>query len=68
MDVEENEISTIVIFLNNLYANLTIFEQTKLNLLIKRSINLTNIIANFLSSENRRRLVKKLKKGNKTLG
>ena len=67
MDVEENEISTIVIFLNNLYANLTIFEQTKLNLLIKRSINLTNIIANFLSSENRRRLVKKLKKGNKTL-
>ena len=68
MDVEENEISTIVIFLNNLYANLTIFEQTKLNLLIKRSINLTNIIANFLSTENRRRLVKKLKKGNKTLG
>ena len=68
MDVEENQISTIVIFLNNLYANLTIFEQTKLNLLIKRSINLTNIIANFLSSENRRRLVKKLKKGNKTLG
>ena len=68
MDVEENEISTIVIFLNNLYANLTIFEQTKLNLLIKRSINLTNIIANFLSSVNRRRLVKKLKKGNKTLG
>ena len=68
MDVEENDISTIVIFLNNLYANLTIFEQTKLNLLIKRSINLTNIIANFLSSENRRRLVKKLKKGNKTLG
>ena len=68
MDVEENEISTIVIFLNNLYANLTIFEQTKLNLLIKRSINLTNIIANFLPSENRRRLVKKLKKGNKTLG
>ena len=67
MDVEENEISTIIIFLNNLYANLTIFEQTKLNLLIKRSINLTNIIANFLSNENRRRLVKKLKKGNKKL-
>ena len=67
MDVEENEISTIIIFLKNLYANLTIFEQTKLNLLIKRSINLTNIIANFLSNENRRRLVKKLKKGNKKL-
>ena len=67
MDVEENEISTIIIFLNNLYANLTIFEQTKLNLLIKRSINLTNIIANFLSNENRRRLVKKLKEGNKKL-
>ena len=67
MDVEENQISTIIIFLNNLYANLTIFEQTKLNLLIKRSINLTNIIANFLSNENRRRLVKKLKKGNKKL-
>ena len=67
MDVEENEISTIIIFLNNLYANLTIFEQTKLNLLIKRSINLTNIIANFLSNENRRRVVKKLKEGNKKL-
>ena len=68
MDVEENEVSIIIIFLNNLYANLIILEQTKLNLLIRRSINLTNIIANFLSSENRRRLVKKLKKGNKTLG
>ena len=68
MDVEENEVSIIIIFLNNLYANLIILEQTKLNLLIRRSINLTNIIANFLSRENRRRLVKKLKKGNKTLG
>ena len=68
MDVEENEVSIIIIFLNNLYANLIILEQTKLNLLIRRSINLTNISANFLSRENRRRLVKKLKKGNKTLG
>ena len=51
MDIEENEISTIIIFLKNLYANLTILEQTKLNLFIKRSINLKNITTNFLSSE-----------------
>ena len=63
MDVEENEISIIRNFLNNLYANLTILEQTKLNLFIKRSINLKNITSNFLSSENRRRLVKKTEKG-----
>ena len=62
MDVEENEISITVNFLNNLYANLTILEQTKLNLFIKRSINLKNITANFLSSENRRRLVKRTEK------
>ena len=58
MDVEEIEISIIINFLNNLYANLTILEQTKLNLFIKRSINLKKISANFLPSENRRRLVK----------
>ena len=51
MDVEENEISIII--------NLTILEQAILNLFIKRNINLKNITANFLSSENRRRLVKK---------
>ena len=61
MDVEENEISIII--------NLTILEQAILNLFIKRNINLKNITANFLSSENRRRLVKKTgKKESKILG
>ena len=59
MDVKESEISTIINFWNNLYANLKILEQTKLNLFIKRSINLKNSTANFLSSENRRSSVKK---------
>ena len=69
MDVEENEISIIIIFLNNLYANLTVLEQAKLNLFIKRSINLKNITANFLSTENRRHLVKKkLKKRKQNIG
>ena len=63
MDVEENEISIIINFLNNLYTNLTILEQTKLNLFAERSINLKNITANFLSSENRSCLVKKTEKG-----
>ena len=61
MDVEENEISIII--------NLTILEQAILDLFIKRNINLKNITANFLSSENRRRLVKKTgKKESKILG
>ena len=29
MDIEENEISIMINFLNNLYADLTILEQTK---------------------------------------
>ena len=62
MDVKESEISIIINFWNNLYANLTILEQTKLNLFIKRSINLKNSTANFLSSENRRSSVKKTEK------
>ena len=62
MDVEENEISKIVDFSNNLYENLAILEQTKLNLFIKRSTNLKNINANFLSSDKRMRLVKKTEK------
>ena len=62
MDVEENEISKIVDFSNNLYANLAILEQTKLNLFIQRSTNLKNINANFLSSDKRMRLVKKTEK------
>ena len=35
MDVEENEINIITKIFNNLYANLTFLEQTKLNLFIK---------------------------------
>ena len=61
MDVEETEISITIIFFNNLYAKLTVLEQTKLNLFIKRSISL-NITANSLSRENRRCLVKKTEK------
>ena len=57
MDVEETEISITIIFFNNLYAKLTVLEQTKLNLFIKRSISLKNITANSLSRENRRCLV-----------
>ena len=69
MDVEENEISIIINFLKNLHTNLTILEQAILNLFIKRNINLKNITANFLSSENRRRLVKKTgKEESKILG
>ena len=69
MDVEENEISKIVDFSNDLYANLAILEQTKLNLFIKRSTNLKNINANFLSSDKRMRFVKKTeKKESKRLG
>ena len=59
MYVEENEICIIINFLNNLYTNLTILEQTKLTVFIKRSISLKNITANFLSSEKKWGLVKK---------
>ena len=38
MDVEENEISVIIIFLKNLYANLTILKWTKSFLLKETSI------------------------------
>ena len=62
MDVEENEIIIIINFLNNIYANLTILELNRLNLFIKRSINMKNITTYFLSSENRRRLLKKNEK------
>ena len=41
MDVEENEISIIINFLNNLYADVTILEQTKkVSLLIFRQVRI----------------------------
>ena len=45
--------------MNNLNANLTISEQTKLNLFIEGSINLKYISANFLSNEKSRPYLKK---------
>ena len=48
--------------MNNLNANLTISEQTKLNLFIEGSINLKYISANFLSNEKSRPYLKKTEK------
>ena len=44
MDVEENEISIILKFLDNLSAILTILEQTKLSLFIKISISKISLL------------------------
>ena len=67
MDVEENEISVIIIFLKNLYANLTILKQTKSLLLKETSIWKISLLI-FYQVRIGSAQLKKLKKGKQNIG